>query len=43
MLREGFYHDFGTKKASASEGFAPDPHKGLYPLDPRGIFAPSND
>ena len=36
MLWEGFYHDFSTKKVSASGGFAPlTPTKGLRPLDPR--------
>ena len=29
MLWEGFYHDFSTKKVSASA-------KGLGPLDPQG-------
>ena len=53
MLWEGFYHDFSTKKASASGGFAPwppptgsapwTPARGRCPLDPRGNFAPSND
>ena len=53
MLWEGFYHDFSTKKVSASGGFAPwppprgstpwTPARGSCPLDPRGNFAPSND
>ena len=53
MLWEGFYHDFSTKKVSASGGFAPwppptgsapwTPARGRCPLDPRGNFAPSND
>ena len=53
MLWEGFYHDFSTKKVSASGGFAPwppprgsapwTPTRGRCPLDPRGNFAPSND
>ena len=53
MLWEGFYHDFSTKKVSASGGFAPwppprgsapwTPARGHCPLDPRGNFAPSND
>ena len=45
VLWKGFYHDFSTKKASAS----PDPHQGALSLDPRqwrcpldsrGSFAP---
>ena len=41
VLWKGFYHDFSTKKASASGGFAPlTPTKGLCSLDPRGSFAP---
>ena len=53
MLWEGFYHDFNTKKVSASGGLCPltptkglhplDPRWGRCPLDPRGNFAPSND
>ena len=41
MLWEGFYHDFSTKKASASGGFPPDPHQGARPMDRRGNFTPS--
>ena len=37
VLWKGFYHDFNTKKASASGA---TPTKGLCPLDPRGSFAP---
>ena len=33
MLWKGFYHDFSTKKASASGGF-PDPHQGALPPGP---------
>ena len=53
MLWEGLYHDFSTKKVSASGGFAPwppprgsapwTPARGRCSLDPRGNFAPSND
>ena len=53
ILWEGFYHDFSTKKASTSGGFAPwHPQRGsapwtsamgCCPLDPQGNFAPSND
>ena len=52
MLWEGFYHNFSTKKVSASGGFFPCPHQGALPfrppqggaaLNPRGNFAPSND
>ena len=53
MLWEGFYHNFSTKKVSASGGEAPwppprssapwTPARGRYPLDPRSNFAPSND
>ena len=39
---KGFYHDFSTKKASASGGFL-IPTKELCPLDPRGSFAPPSD
>ena len=35
MLWKGFYHDFSTKKASASGGFPLTPTKGLCPLHPR--------
>ena len=35
LLWKGFYHDFSTKEASAS-----DPHQGACPLAPRGSFAP---
>ena len=36
MLWEGFYHDFSTKKVSASGGLRPlTPTNGLRPLDPR--------
>ena len=31
---KGFYHDFSTKKASASGSFAPDPHQGALPPGP---------
>ena len=35
MLLEGFYHDFSTKKVSASGGFAPwPPPRGSAPLTP---------
>ena len=40
MLWEGSYNDFSSKKDPASGGFAPDPHKGLFPLDLQGTFAP---
>ena len=50
MLWEGFYHDFSTKRVSASGDFAPwppprgsapwTPARGRCPLDPRGSFAP---
>ena len=52
MLWKGFYHDFSTKKASASGASPPDPHQGVLPLDPhrghcpldpRGSFALPND
>ena len=53
VLWKGFYHDFSTKKASASGGFAPwppprsaapwPPHWGCCPLDARGSFIPPND
>ena len=43
VLWKGFYHDFSTKKASASGGFALTPTKGLCPMDPRGSFALPND
>ena len=42
MLWEGFYHDFSTKKVSASGGFAPWPPQGaLPPGPPAGGAAPS--
>ena len=34
MLWEGFYHDFSTKKVSASGGFAPCPHQRAPPPGP---------
>ena len=35
MLWKGFYHDFSTKKASASGGFAPSPPpRGSAPWTP---------
>ena len=34
VLWKGFYHDFSTKKASASGGKAPDPHQGALPPGP---------
>ena len=34
MLWEGFYHNFSTKKVSASGGFAPDLHQGAPPPGP---------
>ena len=37
VLWKGFYHDFSTKKASASGG---EPCRGRCPLDPQGSFAP---
>ena len=40
MLWKGFYQNLSTKKASASGGFAPDPHQGALPPGPRGSFAP---
>ena len=53
MLWEGFYHNFSTKKASASGGFTPwppprgsapcTPSRGRCPLDPSGNFTLSND
>ena len=50
VLWKGFYHDFSTKKASASgawpqtKGLCPlDPHRGRCPLDHQGSFAPPND
>ena len=40
-LWEGFYHNFSTKKASASGGFAPDPHQGTLPTGPPpGVTVP---
>ena len=34
MLWKGFYHDFSTKKASASGASPPDPHQGALPPGP---------
>ena len=41
MLWEGFYHDFSTKKVSASGGFVPwPPPRGSAPGPPPGGAAP---
>ena len=41
MLWEGFYHDFSTKKASASGGFAPwPPPRGSAPWTPEVTSPP---
>ena len=37
VLWKGFYHDFSTKKASASGG---NPHQGVLPPGPLGSLAP---
>ena len=41
VLWKGFYHNFSTKKASASRGFAPDPHQGALPPGPPWFLRPS--
>ena len=41
MLWEGFYHNFSTKKVSASGGFAPwTPARGAAPLTPEVTLPP---
>ena len=40
---EGFYHDFSTKKASASGASPPDPHQGALPPGPPRFFCPPED
>ena len=41
MLWEGFYHDFSTKKVSASGGFAPwPPPRGSAPWTPPEVTSP---